>query len=183
MDARNKLKYLLNKNVINIIKTQIMKKILLIILAISLNFNSFSQVKKAEWHTDMNKAIELSMKENKPILLFFTGSDWCGWCIKLVKEVYNKDEFNTWANKNVILVDIDFPRKKKLSEELQNQNRQLQQMFGVRGYPTVWFVKPVKSQDGQINLEKIGKTGYVRGGPNAWIGSANQILLNLPKTR
>ena len=159
-----------------------MKKILLILFTITLTFNSFSQVKKAEWHTNINKAIELSMKENKPLLLFFTGSDWCGWCIKLVKEVYKTEEFNTWANKNVILVDIDFPRKKKLSEELQNQNRQLQQMFGVRGYPTVWFANPIY-KDGKIDFKRIGKTGYVRGGPNAWIGNANQILLNLPKTR
>ena len=160
-----------------------MKKILLLIATFTFTFNSFSQAKKAEWHTDMNKAVELSMKEDKPILLFFTGSDWCGWCIKLVREVYSKEEFNTWANKNVILVDIDFPRKKKLSEDLQKQNRRLQQMFGVQGYPTVWFVTPKKSNDGQVNLEKIGKTGYVRGGPNAWIASANQILLNLPKTK
>jgi len=124
----------------------------------------------------MNKSIELSEKTEKPILLFFTGSDWCGWCKKLVREVFAKPEFAKWAKENVILVEIDFPRKTKLSAELQKQNRSLQQMFGVRGYPTVWFVQPEKSNDGQVNLTKIGSTGYVAGGPSKWIASANQIL-------
>ena len=152
-----------------------MKKLILLLL-ITFSLNSFSQHTDANWNTDMNKSIELSMKSGKPIILFFTGSDWCGWCKKLVREVFIKSEFEKWAKKNVILVEIDFPRKTKLSAELQKQNRSLQQMFGVRGYPTVWFVQPEKSNDGQVNLTKIGSTGYVAGGPIKWIAAANQIL-------
>jgi protein disulfide-isomerase len=61
------------------------------------------------WHTDLNKAIDLANKENKPLMLFFTGSDWCGWCKKLQKEVFMQSEFKKWAQENVILVEVDFP--------------------------------------------------------------------------
>ena len=152
-----------------------MKK-LIFLLIVTFSLNSFSQHNSVDWNTDMNKSIELSEKTGKPILLFFTGSDWCGWCKKLVREIFAKPEFSKWAKENVILVEIDFPRKTKLSAELQKQNRSLQQMFGVRGYPTVWFVQPEKSNDGQVNLTKIGSTGYVAGGPSKWIAAANQIL-------
>lgn len=124
----------------------------------------------------MNKSIQTSLETNKPIMLFFTGSDWCGWCKKLVREVYVKPEFKAWANKNVVLVEIDFPRRSKLSDQIQKQNRDLQQMFGVRGYPTIWFVNPVKTDKGQVNLSQLGSTGYVAGGPTKWIAAANKIL-------
>ncbi|MCX8487133.1 MAG: thioredoxin family protein, partial [Crocinitomicaceae bacterium] len=71
------------------------------------------------WHTDLNKAIELANKENKPMMLFFTGSDWCGWCVKLKKEVFSQSEFKQWAQDNVILVEVDFPKYTPQSEELK----------------------------------------------------------------
>ncbi|MDD2985052.1 thioredoxin family protein [Flavobacterium sp.] len=126
------------------------------------------------WQTDINKAIELSAKSKKPLMLFFTGSDWCGWCIKLQKEVFMKPEFVEWANK-VILVELDFPRKMQLEEKLKQQNQQLQQIFQVQGYPTIWFVNPQKNGT-QINLEQLGKTGYVAGGPEKFLEVANQFL-------
>ena len=136
----------------------------------------FSQVQKLTWHTDLEKAIEISTKEKKPLMLFFTGSDWCGWCIRLQKEVFYKPEFIEWANKNVILVDIDFPRNKsKQSIELQQQNNLLQQQFGVQGYPTIHFVRPEKI-DGRINLSSLGQTGYRAGGLEGWIAEANSYI-------
>ena len=136
----------------------------------------FSQVQKLTWHTDLEKAIEISTKERKNLMLFFTGSDWCGWCIRLQKEVFYKPEFIEWANKNVILVDIDFPRNKsKQSIELQQQNNLLQQQFGVQGYPTIHFVRPEKI-DGRINLSSLGQTGYRAGGPEGWIAEANSYI-------
>ena len=137
----------------------------------------FSQVQKLTWHTDLEKAIEISTKERKNLMLFFTGSDWCGWCIRLQKEVFYKPEFIEWANKNVILVDIDFPRNKsKQSIELQQQNNLLQQQFGIQGYPTIHFVRPDKI-DGKTNLTSLGNTGYRAGGPAAWISEANSYIL------
>ena len=127
------------------------------------------------WHTDINKAVNLSVQTGKPIFLFFTGSDWCGWCKKLVKEVFLKKEFKSWAKKNVILVEIDFPKRTPISDDLKKQNSELGKMFGVRGYPTGWLVNP-KITDGKVNYNKIGSQGYVAGGPKSWIAGANKIL-------
>mgnify|MGYP000058789034 CR=1 FL=1 len=66
---------------------------------------------------------KISTETKKPLMLFFTGSDWCGWCIRLQKEVFLTDDFKKWAVDNVILVDVDFPKdKSKQSVALQNQN-------------------------------------------------------------
>jgi protein disulfide-isomerase len=135
------------------------------------------EAQELTWHTDMNKALEVSKKTKKPLLLFFTGSDWCGWCIRLQKEVLKTPEFAKWAKDNVVLVELDFPRRTAQQPEIQKQNMELQQALGVRGYPTVWFVNATK-KDGKINLEQIGSTGYVAGGPTAWLAGANQILTN-----
>ena len=117
----------------------------------------------------------MSRDKNKPLFLFFTGSDWCGWCKRLQKEVFFKPEFITWANKNVVLVELDFPRRTQLSAELQKQNKQFQQMFGVRGYPTIWFVNP-EIRDTKVNFQKLGSQGYVAGGPKAWIAGADKCI-------
>ena len=109
-------------------------------------------------------------------MLFFTGSDWCGWCIKLQKEVFFKPEFEAWAKKNVVLVELDFPRRKKLSEKLRQQNASLQQTFQVQGYPTIYFVEAEKTGEGRVNLNSLGKAGYMRGGPSVWIANANTFL-------
>jgi thioredoxin-related protein len=109
-------------------------------------------------------------------MLFFTGSDWCGWCIRLQKEVFKKPEFVEWAKSNVVLVDVDFPRVNKQSEATKTQNNLLQQQFGVQGYPTCWFVKPEKTKEGKYNLTQLGSQGYLAGGPATWIGSAKTMI-------
>jgi thioredoxin-related protein len=136
---------------------------------------SFAQ-ESLTWHTDLEKAISISQKEKKPIMLFFTGSDWCGWCIRLQKEVFKTPEFIEWAKANVVLVDVDFPRVNKQSEATKNQNNLLQQQFGVQGYPTCWFVSPEKTKEGKYNLTQLGSQGYMAGGPATWIGSAKTII-------
>ena len=137
---------------------------------------SFAQKAIITWYTDINQAAEISKKENKPMMLFFTGSDWCGWCHRLQNEVFKTPEFEKWARENVILVELDFPRSKPQTEAIKTQNRNLQQQFGVRGYPTCWFVKPDKMGDGKLNLAPIGSKGYEAGGPNNWINGANQMI-------
>jgi protein disulfide-isomerase len=153
-----------------------MKNLLAILLVVA-SLNGFAQQKELTWHTDVNKAINLSVQQEKPLFLFFTGSDWCGWCKKLVAEVFEKETFRGWAAKNIILVELDFPRRTPISEQVRKQNKELGQMFGVRGYPTGWFVIP-EPENGTINFNRLGSQGYVRGGPNAWIAGANQILKN-----
>ena len=133
------------------------------------------QAQEITWHTDMNKAMEVSKKSKKPLFLFFTGSDWCGWCIRLQKEVFKTPEFEKWAKDNVVLVELDFPRRKQLAPELQKQNMELQQNFQVMGYPTVWFVNASK-KDSKINFDKLGSSGYLAGGPTVWLENANKII-------
>lgn len=151
-----------------------MKKIILVVL-VTLLFGATQAQENQTWHTDINKAIALSKKESKPLFLFFTGSDWCGWCIRLQKEVFKTPEFTAWAKDNVVLVDLDFPRRTPQDPAIQKQNAELQQIFAVQGYPTVWFVKP-SLKDGKNNLEQLGSTGYLAGGPASWIENANSIV-------
>ena len=158
------------------IKNNTMKKILVVLL-VALSINGFAQQEEIEWHTDVNKAVNISVETGKPLFFFFTGSDWCGWCKKLVKEVFVKQEFKAWAEKNAILVELDFPRRTPISDDLKKQNRELGNMFGVRGYPTGWLVTPT-IVDGKVNFNKLGSQGYVAGGPKAWIAGANKILKN-----
>ena len=150
-----------------------MKKILITLLLV---IGSYAvEAQELVWNNNLNKAMEISKKTKKPLLLFFTGSDWCGWCIRLQTEVFKKPEFVTWAKDNVVLVELDFPRRTALSAELTAQNNELQQFFAVQGYPTVWFVNAT-SVDGKVNFDKLGSTGYLAGGPSAWLNVANGII-------
>lgn len=133
------------------------------------------QAQELKWHTDVKEAIAIGNKENKPLLMFFTGSDWCGWCIRLQKEVLLTPEFATWASVNVILVELDYPRRISQTPEIMKQNGELQQAFGIQGFPTVYFAK-AKDKGGKVNFEGLGKTGYVAGGPLAWLAVANGII-------
>lgn len=137
----------------------------------------FAHAEGLEWNTNLEKAIEISKSTNKPLMLFFTGSDWCGWCKRLQAEVFFKPEFEKWAKEKVVLLELDFPRRTQLPQDLQNQNNQLGQFFGVQGFPTIWFVKASKI-DGKINFEKLGNTGYLAGGPQEWLKAADEILKN-----
>jgi protein disulfide-isomerase len=157
-----------------------MKKLKCLLLLVPV-FLIFSFVGKSEsedalkWHTNVKEAVAIAKKENKPIFMFFTGSDWCGWCIRLQKEVFKTPEFEKWAKEKVVLVELDFPRRTAQPDDVKMQNAQLQQVFGVRGYPTVWFVK-ANDNAGNINFEQLGSTGYVAGGPSAWLSGADQIV-------
>jgi protein disulfide-isomerase len=133
------------------------------------------QAQELYWETNVNKAIEVSKKTKKPMLLFFTGSDWCGWCIRLQKEVLKTPEFSAWAKQNVVLVELDYPRSKPQTNEIKQQNSQLQQIFSIQGYPTVHFATVTETK-GKIKFNSLGNTGYVSGGPSAWLGVANGIL-------
>jgi len=95
----------------------------IIIFCFLLSTYSFGQ--KEGWIENFPEAFELSVKEGKPILANFTGSDWCGWCIKLDKAVFQTEDFKKWAEENVILLELDFPRRKKLDPEIETNNNYL----------------------------------------------------------
>ncbi|MBL9077240.1 MAG: thioredoxin family protein [Planctomycetes bacterium] len=120
------------------------------------------------WMTDFKAAQARAKKEKKPILVDFTGSDWCGWCIKLKDEVFNKPEFLEWAQDNVILVELDYPKNKPQSEELKKQNEQLAKEYRIEGYPTILFLDAAG--------KKLDQSGYLEGGPEAWIADAEKKL-------
>ena len=130
---------------------------------------AFLQAGAAEltWTTDLPKAIEKAKAEKKLVLIDFTGSDWCGWCIKLKDEVFSKPEFAEYAQKNLVPVEIDFPRKKQQSAELKKANAELAKKYGIRGYPTIVVL------DGEG--KKVGQLGYMKGGPKAFIGEVEKL--------
>lgn len=157
------------------------RNILMLTLAIIIaSCTGFMNNKGAEsgsdWLVNLDEAVELSQKTGKPILANFTGSDWCGWCKKLKAEVFDTPEFKKWASENVVLLELDFPRRTAISDELRMQNRQLQRQFGVRGYPTIHFFNAEKTGEGEYTFSKVGQSGYLRGGSAAWIADASQKL-------
>ncbi len=113
------------------------------------------------WLVKMEEAYQLSKKTKKPIMANFTGSDWCGWCKRLTASVFSQDEFKKWAQKNVVLLELDFPRGKQIPDEIRGQNYSLQQAFKVSGYPTVWVFDLEFDQAKQsYNIIPWGQTGY-----------------------
>jgi len=117
---------------------------------------------EGEWLTDLPKALERAKSDKKMVLLDFTGSDWCGWCIKFNKEVLSTTEFKQYAAKNLVLVEVDFPTRKKLAPELTKANAALKDKYKIDGYPT--FV--VLNAEGR----EVGRQiGYAEGGPKSFV--------------
>ena len=141
-----------------------MKKIAIALLAGWTLFQA--QAGELQWLTDLPKAQAQAKSENKMVLLDFTGSDWCGWCIRLHKEVFSQPEFAEYAKKNLVLVEVDFPRMKKLSDAQKAANDALQQKYKVQGYPTIIVLNGEGKQ--------VGELGYMKGGPPAFIAELDK---------
>jgi thioredoxin-related protein len=128
---------------------------------------------QSAWTTDYKKAREEAKTRRKLVLLNFTGSDWCGWCTMLDRAILNQQQFKDYANKNLILVVIDFPRQdgavwKSQSVELKKQNMELAEKFNVDGFPTLVVLSPE------------GKTvwrydGYYNGGLAAFLAELDKV--------
>ena len=103
-------------------------------------FSAASMAAETGWLTDYEAAKKQSKEENKPILINFTGTDWCGWCIKIEKEIFAKEKFKAYAKENLILMEVDFPKKKKQTKELKAQNKVLDKEFAIEGYPTIYLI-------------------------------------------
>jgi len=113
------------------------------------------------WMVDMDEAFAASKEQGKPIMANFTGSDWCGWCKRLTASVFSKDEFKEWAEDNVILLELDFPRRTQIPAKYKQQNANMQRALKVSGYPTIWVFNLDKNADtGQYQIDALGKTGY-----------------------
>ncbi|TLD70422.1 thioredoxin family protein [Phragmitibacter flavus] len=92
---------------------------------------------KPGWDDDYEKSLAKAKEEKKMVLLDFTGSDWCGWCIKLDKEVFGKQEFKKMAREHLVLVELDYPQGRRLVRRTADQNAELKKKYEVTGYPTV----------------------------------------------
>ena len=120
-----------------------------------------------EWLTDYKKAQQEAKATNRLLLVDFTGSDWCGWCIKLDKEVFSKAAFKDYASKNLVLMEVDFPRAKTQTVGMKKQNQELAQQYQIQGFPTI----VVLNGDGQ----KIGELGYMEGGAATFIAELEKL--------
>ena len=118
------------------------------------------------WGDNYKEALATAAKENKKVLLDFTGSDWCGWCMKLKKETFDHSQFKDYADKNLVLVEVDFPQGKTLPPDVKKQNDALQEQYSVQGFPTLVLLDP------QGKLIKQN-SGYLPGGPQAFIDWVN----------
>jgi len=121
-----------------------------------------------EWQTDWTAAKQQAAEENKPLFLFFTGSNWCSWCNRLESEVLSTPEFTSRMGDKFIFVKLDFPRGESQSETLKKQNKVLQDTYEVSSYPTVILV----NSQGEV----INSTGYRSGGAAAYADHLEGML-------
>ncbi len=142
-----------------------MKKIGFLVLTI-LGSVTLAQA-ELNWLTDLDAAKSKARSDNKLVLLDFTGSDWCGWCKRLNAEVFSKPEFQDYAARNLVLVELDFPRFKQQSDDVKKQNMRLASEFQIEGFPTVIVLNSAG--------KKVGELGYMEGGPDAFIAALEKL--------
>ena len=119
------------------------------------------------WTEDFDEAGKRAKETDRPLLLNFTGSDWCPPCMRLHKEVFDAPEFKTYAAENLVLVTVDFPRRRKLPAEVKKRNESLATKYGVNSFPTIIILDP--------SGKELDRTGYVRGGPSAFIKVVKKV--------
>lgn len=123
------------------------------------------------WQSDFEKAKQLATQENKPIILIFSGSDWCAPCMKLEKEIWQSEVFKNYSDKNYILYKADFPRKKKNQpvKEQAKANKALAEQYNKKGYfPLVVVLNK--------NAKVLGETGYKKMMPEVYIKHLDSFL-------
>lgn len=120
------------------------------------------------WSTDYDGSLRRAAQEKKPVLLDFTGSDWCIWCKRLDAEVFSQKPFVDYARDHLILVTIDFPNQKPQSDAEKRRNDELSKRFDVDGYPTVILLSP----DGHV----LGRTGYMEGGAKTFVRELKRFV-------
>jgi len=141
-----------------------------VLLLSSLFLFSFTVINAQEWQTDFEKAKVLAQKGDHNIILVFQGSDWCAPCIKLEQEIWNTEEFKSYAKEHFVMLKADFPKRKKnaLPEDQQEANNKLAEMYNKQGFfPFV----VVLDADGKV----LGETGYKKVAPNEYIDILNSF--------
>ena len=131
------------------------------------------QAAAADWETDYAKAAAAASKAGQYMLLDFSGSDWCGWCMKLDKEVFSKPEFKKYAKENLVRILVDFPHGKPQTKKVKEQNAKLAEKYGIQGYPTVIVLSPAE--------DLVGKTGYQEGGAQKYVEDLQAMIKKYEK--
>jgi thiol-disulfide isomerase/thioredoxin len=144
-----------------------MKKISLALL-ISILYLVSGAIGAEGWETNFEAAKKKAVAENKALLVDFTGSDWCGWCIRLQKEVFSQADFAKYAQDKFVLVELDYPQKTAQDPALKKQNEQLAQKYQVQGFPTILLM--------DAQGRPFAKTGYQAGGPSAYNKHLDELL-------
>jgi len=119
-----------------------MKKIILSLLfVVGFSFLSVAQNHVVKWQEDYDKAVKKAKEQHKPILIFFTGSDWCGPCKMLVEDFFESEKFKNIADESFVVYEANFPRNKDLITQKQRKNNYyLSTMYGVNSYPTIIII-------------------------------------------
>ncbi|MGE4300353.1 MAG: thioredoxin family protein [Victivallaceae bacterium] len=123
---------------------------------------------KVKWYLNLDEAAKVAKKENKPLMVLFTGSDWCPWCIKLHNEILSQPEFETFAAAELVPVYLDFPNSKPQTDAERAANQAAASKFGIRGYPTIVFLSP----DGK----ELARTGYQRMSAGQYADYVKQLI-------
>lgn len=144
-----------------------MKKTAFLFCMMALSCFSIGYAAHIDWKTDYQEALQQSSSTGKPVLLFFTGSDWCPYCIKLDREVMETDEFAQLVGNRFIFVMVDDPQNKSLPPDQYASVKRLQQKYDIQGLPAVIIIDSTE--------RKLGSTGYKPGGPKPYAKS----LLNM----
>jgi protein disulfide-isomerase len=126
------------------------------------------------WGQDYQAALTVAKKTNKPILMNFSGSDWCKWCKKLDAEVFSQDAFKEYAAKNLVLLLIDSPVQKPMDMATVKQNKGLITKYQIQGFPTILILSPAG--------EVIAMTGYQYGGVEKYVEHLKSLIANTKET-
>jgi thioredoxin-related protein len=130
-----------------------MKKLVFALLGIFLVTVFFACAKNDLWLSDFATAQQSAKSQQKPILLNFTGSDWCPPCVVLKRDVFSTPQFIEYAKANLVLMEVDFPRGKTLPDSIKKQNDQLRDEYNISGYPTIIILDAVSKKIGEISFD------------------------------
>ena len=143
-----------------------MKKIIILVALLIIALSSCA--KEITWYKNIDEAVGIAKDTNKTVFIHFTGSDWCVWCQRLESEVYSKDIFKEYAENNLVMVKLDFPKRTPQSNDEKLYNNSQAKKYQIQGFPTVILL----NQDG----EKIAQTGYQRGGPENYVSHLKSLI-------
>ncbi len=134
---------------------------------------AFSQETGTEWLTDFDAAKKAAAEKKLPILVYFSGSDWCKWCVRFDNEILGKEEFKKFAADNLVLFNADFPLMKQQDERTKKQNAELIERYGAGGFPVVFLT----DAEGKV----FARTGYTPGGAATYVQHLKKLLAGREK--